>query len=380
MILHCCAEWLPLTQNWMYTQVHHLQKLGEEVHVVCERLNNTERFRVEGLHSMSTEPKIYQIMSRTLRKIGMTKHLLHTKKNINRLQPAIVHSHFGHYAWEVMDVVKKVGSKHVVTFYGWDVNGLVYENPKWEDRYKDLFNTVDGILCEGPFMAESIERLGCPRELIHVCHLGVEIDEIKFKPRKWEAGTPLRILIAASFREKKGIPVAIRALDMLAGEYDIHLSIIGDAGTDQHSQTEKKRILAEVEKCSFKKNTQFLGYKSHEELLNEAYRHHLFLHPSVTASNGDTEGGAPVVIIEMLASGLPVVASMHCDIPEVVGPEFKSYLSSENSHLNLADMIQGLLNNSKEWDGMLLKTRTYIAEEFNGAVQAKKLINIYSNL
>ncbi len=47
-------------------------------------------------------------------------------------------------------------------------------------------------------------------------------------------------------------------------------------------------------------------------------RHHLFLSPSVTAPDGDSEGGAPVSIIEAAATGMPVVSTTHCDIPQAV--------------------------------------------------------------
>ena len=63
---------------------------------------------------------------------------------------------------------------------------------------------------------------------------------------------------------------------------------------------------------------RLLGYVSRETLREEAYEHDVFLAPSVTASNGDTEGGAPVAIIEMSASGMPIVSTNHCDIPSVV--------------------------------------------------------------
>ncbi len=61
-----------------------------------------------------------------------------------------------------------------------------------------------------------------------------------------------------------------------------------------------------------------MGYQPHSTLFAEAYRHHIFLSPSVTASTGDTEGGAPVSLIEMAATGMLIVSTTHCDIPEVI--------------------------------------------------------------
>jgi hypothetical protein len=43
-----------------------------------------------------------------------------------------------------------------------------------------------------------------------------------------------------------------------------------------------------------------------------------FILSNITALNGDTEGGAPVAILEAQATGLPVISSYHADIPEAV--------------------------------------------------------------
>ena len=194
-------------------------------------------------------------------------------------------------------------------------------------------------------MARCIQELGCPSRKVKVQHLGVDVNSLVFQPRQWREGEPLRVLIAASFREKKGIPYAIQALQIVARKVPIQLTIIGDAGKDDPvGQGEKERILTALESSGLKENTRLLGYQSHQTMLHEAYAHHLFLQPSVTAKDGDTEGGAPVAIIEMLATGMPVVATTHCDIPEVVGPALAHLLAPERSVEDLADCIFTLLS------------------------------------
>ena len=81
--------------------------------------------------------------------------------------------------------------------------------------------------------------------------------------------------------------------------------------------------MAVIEKHKLQSKIRMLGFQPYSVLLEEAYTHHIFLSPSVTASDGDTEGGAPVTLIEMLATGMPIVSTTHCDIPEIIckGPE-----------------------------------------------------------
>ena len=166
----------------------------------------------------------------------------------------VIHSHFGNVGWANLGAIRKLNVKHVVTFYGMDVNKLPIEHPVWQGRYRRLFAEVDLILCEGTHMARCLMELGCPEHKVKVQHLGVDVDNILFKPRRWHADQPLRVMIAASFREKKGIPHAIEALQIVASEVPVLLTIIGDASQDSESQQEKVRILAALERSGLKEH------------------------------------------------------------------------------------------------------------------------------
>ena len=56
-VIHSFPVWLPQTQTWMYNQVKQLQQLGVEAHVVCERIENLDRFAVANIHSLENEPR-----------------------------------------------------------------------------------------------------------------------------------------------------------------------------------------------------------------------------------------------------------------------------------------------------------------------------------
>src|SRR5690606_20150715 len=136
---------------------------------------------------------------------------------------------------------------------------------------------------------------------------GVELDRLPFVARQREPDAPLRVLLAASFTEKKGLPDAIAALGRVAREIDVAVTLVGDAGPGSAGQREKARILEALAAEDLAGRTRRIGYCTHSGLLDLALQHDVFLQPSVTASDGDTEGGAPVTILEMAATGLPVV-------------------------------------------------------------------------
>ena len=88
----------------------------------------------------------------------------------------------------------------------------------------------------------------------------------------------------------------------------------------------------------------------------------LFLHPSVTADNGDSEGGAPTVILESQAHGMPVISTYHADIPNIVRPNKSALLSNERDVVSLADNILYLLENQDVWANMGLEGRHFVEQ------------------
>jgi colanic acid/amylovoran biosynthesis glycosyltransferase len=146
-------------------------------------------------------------------------------------------------------------------------------------------------------MGREIVALGCPQEKIRVHHLGIDLSLIPFQPRVWTRGEPLRVLLSGSFREKKGLPLAIEALGRIRHEVPLEITIFGDATHEERSIREKQRILDAIARNELGAHTTLLGYRPYRDVMDRALRHHLFVSPSVTAEDGDTEGGAPVSLI-----------------------------------------------------------------------------------
>lgn len=376
--VHSIPSWLPQTQNWMYTQVQNLPE-DIETHIVCEHLENEAQFQMPHIHCLKDEPTWRSMLDRGVRKLGIRQHLKYLPRTARRLDARILHSHFGHFGWAEINAARRANLKHVVTFYGLDVNFLPRQDPRWLTRYQDLFKHINLVCCEGAHMGRCLVDLGCPEEKVHIQHLGIRLGEIPFNPRTWQPDKPLRVLMAASFREKKGLPYALEALSHIQHHVDLEITLIGDADSAPRSQQEKKLILDKIEKHQFKK-IRMLGYQPYNVLFEEAARHHLFLSPSVTAADGDTEGGAPVSLIEMQASGLMVVSTTHCDIPEVVRHGETGLLAAERDVEGLVAHLQKLIAAPDEWLPMLKAARAHVEAEYNASIQGQRLGATYQAL
>jgi colanic acid/amylovoran biosynthesis glycosyltransferase len=379
VVVHSFHTWLPQTQTWMYNQAKYLPD-NVEVHIACERTQNLDQFGVPNLHCLRDISATRYLLQKAMRNLSVRSFQVHLASVVKKVGALLVHSHFGDIGWNDLPGVRKTDARHVVTFYGYDVNKLPTEDKRWLHRYRELFENADLFLCEGPYMARQLVKLGCREDKVRVQHLGVDVGNIRFQPRSWSPGTPFRVLIAAGFREKKGIPYALEALAQLQEKIPLEITIIGDAGSDPGSQEEKKRILNVIEKGGLSSKTRLLGFRPYSVLFEEAYQHHVFLSPSVHASDGDTEGGAPVSLIDMMATGMPVVSTDHCDIPGVVDYGVEGWLVPERDVDGLAERLLWLTEHTNEWENLLHVGRRHIEMEFDAAGQGKRLAKIYEEV
>lgn len=378
-VLHSYPTWLPQTQTWLHSIVSDQEARGLSAHVVCERVQNLDQFPVRNLHSLSSVGRIYEIWDKGLRKLRVRRHLGYLVRVAKQVNANIIHSHFGNIGWGNLDAIKQLGVRHVVTFYGLDVN-MLPRLELWKRRYQELFASADLFLCEGPHMASCLQQLGCPADKVQVQHLGIQVEKIEYRPRRWAPGEPLRILIAATFREKKGIPYALEMIGRLQHLIPIEVTLIGGATAESRSLREEELIRRTIAAHGLERKIRLLGFQPQQVLWDEAYRHHVFLSPSITAEDGDTEGGAPVAVIEMAASGMPVISTTHCDIPEVMRPVAAKFLAPERNVEALLTVARGMIN---DWDALanpLSSLRDYIEDEFDVVKQGARLVDYYLNI
>jgi colanic acid/amylovoran biosynthesis glycosyltransferase len=379
-VLHSHPVWLPQTQPWLYNLVRYLPEADIRSYVVCDRTENLKQFPVPRLHALSERRYWYFWDQRLLERFQARPSGRFLRTMGRRFLTDLVHSHFGNIGWRDMPAVRQMPAKHMVTFYGFEIGRLPKHEPEWLDRYAEMFASADLVTTQGPAMARSVVELGCPEGKIRINRLGIETSRIPYQARRWKPGTPLRVLIAASFVEKKGIPYALRALAKIKGEVPLEVTVIGDSRPDLQSRSEKQRILDAISTGGLQKCVRLLGFQSHQGLLNEAYRNHVFLSPSVTASDGDTEGGTVLAIIEMVATGLPVVSSQHCDIPTIIEHGRTGFLAEEKDVDGIAECLRWLLKHPDDWQGITDAARTHIERDFNAAVQGAELASLYSDV
>lgn len=376
-MVHFREQFGAVTENWISRQIAGLDGVEPCVYAV-RRVEKgdcpVERFRCveEGL-----SPAVMQLNRMARRFLHRYPQLL-VWLWVDRAE--LVHAHFGPDGHYILPFAKWLGVPLVTSFYGQDAYRLPIIRPAWRTWYRKLFRQGDLFLAEGPAMRAKLVELDCPQEKVMVHHVGIDFEKYKLEIRK--PNGQVRLLICGRFVEKKGIPYAVDALGIARAKTkaDIRLTVVGDSDREETLTEEKKRIFAAVNRNRLQDAVHFTGFVPHEQLLRLAREHHILLAPSVHAADGDAEGGFPVILTEVSAMGMPVVAFDHCDIPEVVQDGRSGFLVPQRDVQGLADRIIHLAEHPELWPDMGRAGRAHVEANFDIRKLNQHLVEIYRGL
>lgn len=283
----------------------------------------------------------------------------------------VLHAHFGPQGYAAARACARLRIPLVCTFYGYDIK--LGRDPSWRRRYGKLWRVADALAVEGPHMAESLVAMGAPRDRVIVQPLPVPVESIPFAARIRAEGEPLRLIQVARMVEKKGIDLTLRATAAVRRlGVDARLDLVGDGPLGDSL----RKLAGELDLGQV---VQFRGPMSHEASLAALSRAHLLIQPSRTASDGDTEGGAPYTILEAQASGLLVVASRHADIPNVVAPE-AFFGCDENDLEGLVKALMDAVNAAPDWTRRAGAAREFVERGHGATAVVARMEAVYARI
>jgi len=227
-------------------------------------------------------------------------------------------AHYGPTGVQLMDVSVETGIPLYVYFHGYDVYSAA-ELVKYGPYYKKLFDVAAGIFAVSHEMTKRLIGMGAPAGKVIYNPCGADTGLFTYH----DAGNhPPVILSVGRFDDTKDHASLIKAFSKIHKAYPQALLKI--FGKGKHYKT----CCRLVEQLDLKACVQLPGVATHQEIASEMAQARMFVLHSVTAADGDREG-APVSIMEAGASGLPVIATRHAGINDIVIPEETGFLTDE---------------------------------------------------
>ncbi len=339
--------------------------------MLARRTLNLDTFPFDPVLELTPETALRQRLSRTARAfaggcISAYEHAVAHEARRHRC--AILHAHHGPSGCFALKARSALAIPLVTTFYGFDLT-LPRDGLAFRQRYSRLFTEGTLFTCEGPAMADRLAGVGCPRDKIRIVRIGLDLVEFPFVQR--ERGRPLVVVQAGRFVPKKGVDVSIRAFARARPRLGAsELWLVGDGPEYAH-------LKGLVEDLRLGNVVRFVGMLPPHEYRRLLMNVHIGLQPSRTLPNGDTEGGAPTVLLEFQASGIPVVATRHADIPSVVA--FPAELVDEEDVEGLAVALERLATISEgEWRERTQRGRELVELRHDAGRVAAATAHVYS--
>jgi colanic acid/amylovoran biosynthesis glycosyltransferase len=360
VVAHYVHNYLPLTEGWIGDQIRSVRDY-ESIVVSIRRVGNPPP-AAKVVVSLDEAPGLQRTWN-TVMRIARGWAPMHAAA-CREHRAALLHAHFGDRALQALPLARALRLPLVTSFYGRDMwKGSVEVLRR---RYAELFAEGQLFLAEGPAARQRLIEIGCPAGRARIHPLGVDVSLIPFVPRDVSGGN-LRLLMAARFTEKKGLEYGLRAFAIVAArEPRVSMTVVGDAGQSQDEQKVKERLLQIARESNASDRIEFAGFVPKERLMSLAASHHVLLQPSVTAPDGDSEGGFPVAMTELAASGMPIIATRHCDIPQLVLEGRTGWLADERDVDGLVAAIESALASPQAVVERGASARRHVEEHYDG--------------
>jgi glycosyltransferase involved in cell wall biosynthesis len=162
---------------------------------------------------------------------------------------------------------------------------------------------------------------------------------------------------------------ACRILNDRNVNFECHL--IGD-GPDRPS------LEQQVASASLESRVCFHGQLTHQEIARYLQNVDAMVVPSVPTNEGRREG-IPVVLMEAMASCVPVVASGISGIPELVEDQISGLLVPPRQPQAIADALEQLSTNPDLRSRLGREGRLKVEREFNLGNNSARLLQIFCN-
>jgi len=305
-------------------------------------------------------------------KLATFKHLLQAGflTNSHLLDnPAIAHLH-GHFAHSPTSVTMFAsllsGKPFSFTAHAKDI----YTSNK--DQLREKIKLARFVVTCTDYNRKYLEDIAGDLDTpIHCIYHGIDLDLFSPVTDHSDCTPPYNLLTVARMTEKKGLPTLYRALRILKDEnFQFNHTLIGD-GDD------REKILQLITDLELADCCQWLGTRTHNEVLKQFERSDLFVLACEIAKNGDRDG-IPNVLVESLAMGVPGLSTCVSAIPEILIQEKSGVTVAPGEPEKMAHNIKRVLLGRDLRRNIIQGGTEHTRKHFDNRVLVAELGEIFS--
>ncbi|QLG63401.1 glycosyltransferase [Halorarum salinum] len=276
--------------------------------------------------------------------------------------PEHFHSHFA--------TISKFGALYASNYYNEPFTITTHAYDLYKEPIgtytKQLLQQSDRIVTISEYNKRYIQDRFTSNTPIDVIHAGI-------RPEKFastQSSQQNRVLTISRFVEKKGLPYALEAVEMVSDEIpELEYHIIGSGEMEDE-------LIRKVEQLGIGENVDFLNKVTDQRLIIELDEARCYLLPCIIPNSGDRDG-IPVSLMEAMAMKTPPVSTSISGIPELVDHGQNGLLTEPENAEALADALLKLLQDEFKWNAYAESASRKITREFNIKKEVCKLENTF---
>ncbi len=275
----------------------------------------------------------------------------------------VVLAEYGPVAAEVDEGCMRAGVPLVVHFHGYDA----FKHDVLEvygEAYRSMFYRRRSIVVVSESMRRQLIALGAAEDQVFLNPCGVDLE--LFQPGKTEPGL---VVAVGRFIDKKAPELSVLAFSKVLERLpEARLVMIGDGPL-------KPAVARVISGLGVEERVRLLGAQDHAHVVELMRRAAVLMQHSVVAPSGDREG-TPVAILEAGAAAVPVVATRHEGIADVVIDGATGLLVEEADVNGMAAAVADLLSDQERARQLGQAARRRIEEKYSMQASIDRLWTI----
>lgn len=287
---------------------------------------------------------------------------------IRNFRPDIIHveeEHFSLALFQIILLKRLFQPKSKVLFFTWQNISKNYGFPfSWIEKFNLKYSNFAIV---GNREAKDILReKGFKKQIAIIPQVGIDIQDYTQSKKGHSKGKKI-IGFLGRFEQEKGLDVLIRAVSELS--FDFELWLVGKG-------TYQQNALKFLKKLDLMQRTHFFPNVSHDEVPKLLGKLDVLILPSITTSSWKEQFGR--VLIEAMATGVPVIGSDSGAIPEVIGDA--GLIFREGDFSELAAKIDFLFRDKNCYMDLVQKGRWRVEQEYSIDKIADNTLKLYAQL